>query len=171
MLFGEEPVKNGCVQLSYDEMSVKAHCSLFILLACRGQLLYSDLIRENRERSSVYLQEFLSQFLQLNQRCRGEFEPVTERIPASAAQLQCEILGDLVRLSPDPSNLSSDAMVLALGLHLYAVLRPFEAIEYNSGIPMDEGMIGEWSPVLVLEADLAHAIPSSEAHRKSKGGN
>ncbi|KAJ0416468.1 hypothetical protein BJY00DRAFT_291589 [Aspergillus carlsbadensis] len=117
------------------------------------------------------LQEFLIQFLELSHRCRGQFEPATERTLAGAAQLQREILDDLSRSSAVPSDLSSHAMVIALALHFFIVLRPFEVID-TTMVPLTEDEVfDEGSPALVLEADPTQVIPSGDAHQTLKRGN
>ncbi|KAL2820620.1 hypothetical protein BJX63DRAFT_279400 [Aspergillus granulosus] len=112
------------------------------------------------------LHDFLSQFLDLGQRWKMQFEPATEQMFAGAAKLQSEILDDLSQSAALPSDLSSEVMVLALALHLYLILRPFEIIDDTMLELSEDELFDEGSPVLVLDADYEHSIPSAEVHQK-----
>jgi hypothetical protein len=96
------------------------------------------------------MHDFLSQFLKLDQRWRGHLELAIEHMLASAAQLQSEILAVLSRSASIPSDLSGEAMVLALALHLFLLMRPIEIIDEILLELSEEELFDECSPVSAL---------------------
>jgi hypothetical protein len=135
------------IDFEYGEVSKKmAASSMWDLSAIRR--------RNKTMRFPELLHEFLSQFQDINPRWDGWYERSTESLLSSAAQLQA----DLLRESPDVTDLSGENTVIALALHCLLLVRDFDYVDTEILDLTEEGLFADGSPVVIQE-------PSYNANR------
>ncbi|GIJ90965.1 hypothetical protein Asppvi_009930 [Aspergillus pseudoviridinutans] len=119
--------------------------------------------RNKTMRFPELLHEFLSQFQDINPRWGKWYERGTERLLSSAARLQA----DLLRESPNFTDLSGENTVIALALHCLLLVRDFEYMATEILDLTEEGLFADGSPVVVPEPsyDADRLLPIVEVHR------
>ncbi|KAL4877766.1 hypothetical protein BJY04DRAFT_230352 [Aspergillus karnatakaensis] len=111
------------------------------------------------------LQDFVSQFRQLNARLGNYFESETQEIYDAAVTLQENIL---CSLSTPVTDLSTEATVIALACHCYVCFSAFDIIAGYSATMSEDELFDEGSPVVLLDNGDSdnRIIPTIRASRE-----
>jgi hypothetical protein len=119
--------------------------------------------RNKTMRFPELLHEFLSQFHDINPRWGNFYERSTVSLLSSAAQLQA----DLLRESPNLTDLSGENTVIALALHCLLLVRDFDYVDSEILNLTEEGLFADGSPVVIEEPsyDADRLLPIVEVHR------
>ncbi|KAF4161762.1 hypothetical protein CNMCM6936_003098 [Aspergillus lentulus] len=119
--------------------------------------------RNKTMRFPELLQEFLSQFQDINSRWGQWYERSTESLLSSAAQLQA----DLLRESPNLTDLSGENTVIALALHCLLLVRDFDYVDTEILDLTEEELFAYGSPVVIQEPsyDANRLLPIVEVYR------
>ncbi|KAL2871175.1 F-box protein [Aspergillus lucknowensis] len=119
--------------------------------------------RNKTMRFPELLHEFLNQFQDINPRWGQWYERNTETLLSSAAQLQT----DLLRESPNPSDLSSENTVIALALHCLLLVRDFGYVDGEILNLTEEELFDDGAPVVIQEPsyDAGRVLPVVEVNR------